>query len=1098
MRSTLFTIGFAWSVFALGAPLALAADLPGSTGEGALPARSASPAGAGVLAADPARGLPDFDIRLTPDGRPTDAVEASLAQAAGSPEGAARRAEALRLLAAVPELRIDDDPLLGTPVFVRSTRAFLTAPAPGADPAGVVADYIHDHGALFGIDAKAISGARVVRNFRTDHNGVTHLTFQQQLGGLDIAGCIVRANVAADGRLINVSSTMLARGLDGGGGAPAHTLSDAEAAVAGARAAGVWLSRPPKPAGEPEGPSRRTEWLAPGGVRAGEPFTSERLYFPMTRDELRPAFRVVVPAPGVGHTYEVIIDGGDGSLLRRGDRLVADSTQPVTMRVYTSDGVAPLSPSLAAPSMFQAPTAARSLVVVRPEDVVAFSPNGWINDNDTTAAGNNADVHLDLDGNDIADAPATDGGAARVFDFPMDPAQPPSTYRDAAVTQAFYLANRFHDRLLALGFDEAAGNFQSVNFSGAGVGGDRLQVDVQDNAAGPNPSFNNANFNGSGADGTGARVQLYLFDGPSPDRDSAFAADIAYHEFAHGLSIRLLGGVPFNAGQTRGMGEGWSDFFGVCLLAEPSDDPDANYAMSPYLMYEWNSPAFHTNYYFGIRRYPYSTSLAINPLTFADTDGTQFSVPAGVPASPVTSGTPSEAHNIGEVWCATLLEARAGLWRRDGFAGNERIMRLAVDGLKLAPATPTFVQARDAILQADMVDNGGGDRAPLWAAFAKRGLGVGAVAPSPYTTTGVIESFAVPFTAEFTYPDGLPARLDPGAPSAFRVRITPVDLTLTPGTQTLIVSANGAAQEFVPLAPTAEPGVFTATIPARSCLDWVRFALRTGTDFGDRRDPPGDGMYSAQVYSDATAAVFDDFETDSGWTVGPDTATVGSWVRVDPNGTEIQPEDDHTPDPGTVCWVTGQGAPGGTLGAADVDNGYTVLTSPAFDLSGAADAAVSYFRWYVNAGAGISYADVFRVEVSTDDGRTWAAAETVGPGGPGDPDTNPGWRAARWSLSGLGLTPTAHVRVRFIAEDAGAGSAVEAAIDDFGIERLACVEPPRCLGDFNASGAISVQDVFDYLRAFFTGDTGADVDGADGVTVEDLFVFLAAYFSGCP
>ncbi len=1083
------TIVRALPIFTLGAVSALAAGLPV---EGPLTASVA------VAPADPAAGLPDFDARLSPNGRRTDAVAASLAKFAASPSGAARREEVRKLAAVIPELRIDDDPLLGTPVFVRSTRAFLTPPAPAADPALVVAGFIHDHGPLFGIDALEIPAAKVVRDFRTDHNGVTHLTLQQQLNGLDIAGCLIRANVMPDGRLINISSTMLPRDPGAGKAAPAHEISDADAAIAGAKAAGVSLTIPPTPAAGPDGLAQRIEWLVPGKVRAGEPFTTERLYFPLSRDDLRAAYRVVVPAPGIGHTYEVVIDAADGSLLQRGDRLMADTTQPVTMRVYTSDGVAPLSPGLAAPSAFQAPLATRELVTIRPQDVIAFSPNGWINDNDTQTVGNNAHVHLDIDGNDIADLPTTDGGAARVFDFPMDPAQPPSTYRDAAVTQVFYLANLFHDRLFALGFNEAAGNFQAVNFSGAGAGNDRLQIDVQDNSAGLNPSFNNANFNGTGVDGTNARIQIYLFNGPTPDRDCAFAADIVYHELAHGLSTRLLGGIPFNAGQTRGMGEGWSDFFGLCLLAEPSDDPDANYPMSPYLVYELQSAAFHTNYYFGIRRFPYSTNPAINPLTLADTDAAQYAVPVGVTTSPIAAGSPSEEHSVGEVWCNMLLEARAQLWHRDGFAANQGIMQLVVDGLKLSPASPTFVQARDAILQADMVNNAAADRVPLWTAFAKRGLGADAVAPAAYTTVGMVESFAVPFTADFSYPDGLPPRLNPGTPTAFRVRIAPGDLTLTPGTQMLILDADSAAPIAVPLAPTADPEVFTATIPARPCFRWVRFSLRTGTNFGDRADPPAGGVYSAQVYSSRTTAAFDDFEADTGWTVGPDTATSGAWVRVDPNGTAIQPEDDHTLDPGTRCFVTGQGTPGGAIGAADVDGGRTVLTSPAYDLAGAADAAISYYRWYANAGAGISYQDIFRVEVSTDNGSTWTAAETIGPGAPSDLNTNPGWRFATWSLAGLGLTPTSAVRVRFIAEDAGAGSAVEAAIDDFSVERLSCEQPPRCIGDFNGSGTISVQDVLDFLVAYFSGDAGADVNGVGGVTVEDIFVFLESYFSGCP
>ena len=53
-------------------------------------------------------------------------------------------------------------------------------------------------------------------------------------------------------------------------------------------------------------------------------------------------------------------------------------------------------------------------------------------------------------------------------------------FRRGAVTQLFYLTNWYHDRLFHLGFDEAAGNFQTVNFSGLGLGGDAVRADAQD------------------------------------------------------------------------------------------------------------------------------------------------------------------------------------------------------------------------------------------------------------------------------------------------------------------------------------------------------------------------------------------------------------------------------------------------------------------------------------------------------------------------------------------------------------------------------------------------------------------------------------------
>lgn len=56
---------------------------------------------------------------------------------------------------------------------------------------------------------------------------------------------------------------------------------------------------------------------------------------------------------------------------------------------------------------------------------------------------------------------------------------------------------------------------------------------------------------------------------------------------------------------------------------------------------------------------------------------------------------------------------------------------------------------------------------------------------------------------------------------------------------------------------------------------------------------------------------------------------------------------------------------------------------------------------------------------------------------------------------------------------------------------------PCCKADFNASSSVTVQDVFDFLTAWFAGDTRADINGS-GVTVQDVFDFLTAWFDGCP
>lgn len=167
----------------------------------------------------------------------------------------------------------------------------------------------------------------------------------------------------------------------------------------------------------------------------------------------------------------------------------------------------------------------------------------------------------------------------------------------------------------------------------------------------------------------------------------------------------------------------------------------------------------------------------------------------------------------------------------------------------------------------------------------------------------------------------------------------------------------------------------------------------------------------------------EDFETDKGWTAGlpTDTAMTGRWVLADPvgimQGADVaQPEDDATPTPGTRCYVTGNN--GMAAGQDDVDDGFTTLVSPRFDLSGALNPRLRYDRFYWCSKAD----DPFTVEVSTDDGFAWTPVEVV----TGSPNA---WTTAELPLAAAGPM-TATVRFRFVAVDGTFTSVTEALIDD--------------------------------------------------------------------
>lgn len=170
---------------------------------------------------------------------------------------------------------------------------------------------------------------------------------------------------------------------------------------------------------------------------------------------------------------------------------------------------------------------------------------------------------------------------------------------------------------------------------------------------------------------------------------------------------------------------------------------------------------------------------------------------------------------------------------------------------------------------------------------------------------------------------------------------------------------------------------------------------------------------------------------DPDWQLGVagDDATTGVWDRLDPNGTyygniNVQPEDDHTADPGVKCFVTGNGAVGGGAGDNDVDNGCTTLMSPVFDLTGVGFASARYWRWYGEAGSSID--DEFVVEISDDGGSNWSPVETV-------PEIANAWVEVAVDIDAI-VDFTDQVVFRFVACDLNTQGLVEAAIDDFAIE----------------------------------------------------------------
>jgi extracellular elastinolytic metalloproteinase len=247
----------------------------------------------------------------------------------------------------------------------------------------------------------------------------------------------------------------------------------------------------------------------------------------------------------------------------------------------------------------------------------------------------------------------------------------------------------------------------------------------------------------------GGPVNVTLQILPVPNRDSDLDAGVIAHEYGHGISNRLIGGPTsiaclINAQQPdpnspgalipigEQMGEGWSDLYAMILTAQPSDTGNTPRGVGAYISYQDEDGP-------GIRRFPYSRNLAVNPYTYGDV------------------ATETAPHGVGSVWATMVWDMYWNLVDAHGFepdlfdhtsdAGNVRALHYINDGIVVTKCRPSFVDARNGILTAEAADGDTEDACLIWQAFARRGLGVAALNP----TLGedhrqVLEDFTVPPT----------------------------------------------------------------------------------------------------------------------------------------------------------------------------------------------------------------------------------------------------------------------------------------------------------------------------------------------------------------
>jgi extracellular elastinolytic metalloproteinase len=223
------------------------------------------------------------------------------------------------------------------------------------------------------------------------------------------------------------------------------------------------------------------------------------------------------------------------------------------------------------------------------------------------------------------------------------------------------------------------------------------------------------------------------------EHDGALDNGIISHEYAHGISNRLTGTGCLSPGALIGdaleswaMGEGWSDFFALATTVQPGDTGKTVRGIGTYVNNEPNTGR-------GLLFYPYSTDLSINP--------NEYDYVA-------IYGTYNDPFNVGSVWGSMLWDLYWAFsdvygWDPDlyhGTGGNNMAIQLVMDGLKIGPCNPGFIDGRDAILEADMINNSGANQCLIWSTFARRGLGQDATQGDPDSWFDGEAGYVVPRT----------------------------------------------------------------------------------------------------------------------------------------------------------------------------------------------------------------------------------------------------------------------------------------------------------------------------------------------------------------
>ncbi|HVF30552.1 MAG TPA: M36 family metallopeptidase, partial [Pyrinomonadaceae bacterium] len=523
------------------------------------------------------------------------------------------------------DVRIENNRELGIIESLTKTHGRMLTSTAGRTRAQTLKAFILDAD-WFGV----ASGDQLVESadYANPDGNLSFARFEQSISGIDVFGAEVTAGFTRKGHMFRVINS-LARDL--GSETVSSDFGSVEDAVI--RAAGhIEIDVTPADLARLESPDGKIRFSTKAVI---DPVDAERFYFPEGNGFVRPAWRVQLTSDRFA--YYVVVDAEDGTLLWR-KNVFHNQSVAATYNVYgngtspmkTADSPSPFSPGCTSPfTCPQPPAVARTnFALVGNEAPNTFNNLGWIPDtglevrtpaNPNITDGNNVEAGIDRTApTGIDDNGWAFGNPTRVFTYAYNPAPgmpapgdeplppgpqpyPPTPFQQGVITQGFYLANRWHDEMYRIGFTEQARNFQHFNFGRGGTEGDRFMLELQDfsSTAGANSTIL--------AEGSRPRTQMFVWAFPTPKRDGGLDSQMVVHELTHGTTSRVHGNITgLNSNMGRGMAEGWSDFYAISLLAESGDDRLGTHAFASYITYQV-VPGYESNYYYGLRRFPYAT-----------------------------------------------------------------------------------------------------------------------------------------------------------------------------------------------------------------------------------------------------------------------------------------------------------------------------------------------------------------------------------------------------------------------------------------------------------------------------------------------------------